>query len=201
MLISVIGVDGVGKSTLVHRLVMSLDSTIDCVALKIPLFANNAFIRYDYVLDEIEAHADSLAGHFRSELIALECLRFAVRDVEPAVSAGKLVICDRYIESCLLYLRARALPTPTIERVLQLTARPTLTILLKAEQGVRHRRLARLGESLTTRQWEMMELTAGLLEQHASDIGALVIDATQPVENVAEQAAAFVLSALHKHSG
>lgn len=105
LLITFCGLDGCGKTTLIHRLMADLEKDYDLFLTKQPTNAvRNAEIFRTYM--DCPDH-DAFDYRSLSLLAASDRLQHVNKVIEPEMMKGKIVICDRYFYSCLSNLRAR----------------------------------------------------------------------------------------------
>lgn len=112
--------------------------------------------------------------------------------IKPQVSAGKIVICDRYVDSSIVYQGyARGMGIDVIEAINDYATgglKPDLTILLQvsAEVGIKRKSDQQELDRLELQKLEFhQKVTAGyilLAEREAERI--LLIDATKPIEEI-----------------
>lgn len=134
-----------------------------------------------------------------SELLLMTAARIqhVKRIIRPAVAAGRIVLCDRFVGSTLAYQGAgRGLPTSVI-RDLHTTfvedVWPDLTVLMDVEArigiGRSQRRLTQI--AVDEGRFEALDLAfhervrASFLEQAAADADrTIIIDAARPLDSV-----------------
>ncbi|MCW2923716.1 MAG: dTMP kinase [Thermoleophilia bacterium] len=147
LLISFEGIDGCGKTTQLARLVDRLAAVrVKVLVVREPggtrLGEQVRGILLDPATGDIDPAAEALLyAASRAELVATV--------IEPALAAGQIVVCDRYVDSSLAYQGAgRGLG---IDRVLEanlLATRgrlPDLTVLVDLDPAVARTRLASTG--------------------------------------------------------
>ena len=112
--------------------------------------------------------------------------------IRPALEGGKVVICDRFAHSTLVYQGyGRGLDLPTVERVNNLATqnlKPDLTILLdiSPEQGLARKRAPKDRFELEDLSFHH-QVREGYLEIAAANSNCwLVIDATLPKRKIAK---------------
>ena len=106
LLITFCGLDGCGKSTMIHLLHRFLDSMgQDILLTKQP----TDFVRRSDIFRAYMDQPDHDAYDYRSLslLSASDRVQHTNRVIRPAVEAGMTVVSDRYFYSCLANLRAR----------------------------------------------------------------------------------------------
>jgi dTMP kinase len=142
-------------------------------------------------------------------LIAAARAQHVAQVIRPALAAGRVVVCDRYVGSTLAYQGAgRGLDLAAIRTIHALTTGdlwPDLTVLLDVDparalaRGVARLRAEKSGED----RFEALGLEfqrrvrQGFLDQAAAG-GHVVIDAAQAIEAVAAAVADAVLGFLRR---
>ena len=119
--------------------------------------------------------------------------------IEPALAAGRVVVCERYHDSTIAYQAfGRGLPRPRVRRLCELVGRwPDLTVLLDLPPAAA---LHRLGPRLDRLEAEgvslLSKVAAGYRRLAAREPGRfVVVDAARPQGEVA----AGLLTALAGH--
>jgi dTMP kinase len=197
------GIEGVGKTTQVTRLAEALSARgIAHAVTREPGGTPLAERIRDLVLT---AGAESLPD--TAELL----LMFAARSVhlhnfiEPALAAGRWVICDRFTDATYAYQGAgRALgaaSVATLEKLVQGTRRPDLTLLLDVPVRVgleRARSRKAAADRFETQRVDFFErVRSAYLERAAAEPGRIaLIDAAAGVDGVAAQ----IIAALRARS-
>ncbi|MGF1448390.1 MAG: dTMP kinase [Opitutales bacterium] len=145
MFITLEGPEGSGKSTQLQRLQTRLEAAgHTVVALREPGGTELG--------EAIRNLLKTRAMCAEAELLLFAASRAQlVREViEPALDAGKVVLCDRFLDSTTVYQgAARALPAESVERVSTVAAsdcRPSLTLVLDLPVAESFRRIEARGE-------------------------------------------------------
>jgi len=104
-LITVCGLDGCGKTTMLQRLIRDLEEEQDLFITKQP----TAAVRESAIFRNYMDCPDHSGFEYRSLslLAAGDRLQHVSHEIEPAMMQGKIVLSDRYFYSCLANLRAR----------------------------------------------------------------------------------------------
>lgn len=104
LLITVCGLDGCGKTTMLHRLIADLKKE-EVFVTKQPTPA----VRESEIFRTYMDSPDHDAFDYRSLslLAASDRLQHVNKVIEPAMKKGQVVLSDRYFYSCLANLRAR----------------------------------------------------------------------------------------------
>lgn len=143
-------------------------------------------------------------------LMAAARAQHVTETISPALEAGRIVVCDRFVDSSVAYQGyGRKLGAETIEDLNKLAvngAIPDLTILLDTPPAVglqRRTRSLKSKDRLDLQQQDFYErVYRGYLDlaknHHARYV---VIDATGSIEAVASQVWKIVKSALDKRNG
>ena len=120
------GIDGSGKTTQAKLLVEKLRLNFDSVYTAEPSDGKvGSFIRNSYLYGE-----NRLSGVIEALLFAADRVEHVENEVIPALSAGKIVVSDRYIYSSLAYQGAAGLNLEWIEQINQYSLRPDLGIFV-----------------------------------------------------------------------
>ena len=194
MLITVEGIDGAGKSTLVAGLADAL-RTHDPVVLREPGGAELSERLRALVKDP------AMAVGTRAEALIYAAARAQLVEekLRPLLDAGRIVLLDRFVDSSLAYQGAgRGLGVAAVRELNAFATgglAPDRTILLRIDAAAGRARLGARGEAEDRIErereafWETCanaydELVAGEPERW------IVIDAAQPPERVLEEALA-----------
>lgn len=105
MLITVCGLDGCGKTTMLKRLTKDLEEKHQVFITKQP----TDFVRKSEIFRTYTDSPHHAAYDYRSLslLCASDRLQHVNKVIEPEMAKGKIVLSDRYFYSCLANLRAR----------------------------------------------------------------------------------------------
>lgn len=187
------GIEGVGKTTQVARLSAALNSRgIAHVLTREPGGTPLAESIRQIVLT---AHEESLPP--TAELLLMFAARAVhlVNHIEPNLRAGRWVICDRFTDATYAYQgggrQLGAAPIRALERMIQGTRRPDLTILLDAPvDSALARAAARNAASVQDRfeceRGEFFERVRHVyLARAAAEPGRIaLVDATRSIDEV-----------------
>lgn len=105
LLITFCGLDGSGKSTMMKRLIADLDLDYSLFVTKQPTDAVRGSKIFRTYMDT-PCH-EAFDYRSLSLLAASDRLQHVNKVIEPQMSEGRIVLCDRYFYSCLANLRAR----------------------------------------------------------------------------------------------
>ena len=105
LLITVCGLDGCGKTTMMKRLLADLEKENKVFVTKQP----TNYVRESEIFRTYMDSPDHDAFDYRSLslLAASDRLQHVNKVIEPAMEKGQIVLSDRYFYSCLANLRAR----------------------------------------------------------------------------------------------
>ena len=193
--IAVEGGDGSGKGTLVAALVPALQREgFDVLATREP----GGTVEGQALRQLLLPAAASWEPWAELLLMAAARVQHVERVIRPAVSAGRIVVTDRYVGSTIAYQGAgRGLPIDAIRSLHSATVgdcRPGLTVLLDADPatGLRRSRARLAAVSADEGRFETLDLSfhkrvrASFLAQAEADPDAhIVVDAEQPADRVA----------------
>lgn len=111
ILITVCGLDGCGKTTMLRRLIRDLEEENVLFITKQPTCAVRESAIFRNYMDAPD-HSD-FDYRSLSLLAASDRLQHVNKVIEPAMMQGKIVVSDRYFYSCLANLRARGFKRDT----------------------------------------------------------------------------------------
>lgn len=194
--ISIEGPDGAGTTSVVKTLVAKLEAdgitdfmtTREPGGIKISEQIRNVIL--DVENTEMDARTEAL-------LFAAARRQHLVEKILPALEAGKLVICDRFVDSSLAYQGvARNIPTDLIWEINQFAIDnhlPDLTILIDvpAEIG-----LERINQAKGQRQYDRLDregvsfhnlVRDAFLSFEASSDRIVLVDGTQTIDEITEK--------------
>ena len=184
------GIEGVGKSTNIAHLTRALESRgISVLTTREPGGTPMA----ERIRDLVAEHGDEAMPDIAELLLVFAARALHVNNViEPALSAGTWVICDRFTDSSRAYQGGgRGLPQEDINQLAQWVhgdLRPDLTILLDAPVEVGMNRAGRRNEPdrFESEQSEFFERVRATYLQLAElePQRFVVVDATQDLDIV-----------------
>jgi dTMP kinase len=136
--VSLDGPGGAGKTTLVEHLHWWLTDRGHTVhATTEPSHAS---------LGELARHGtDAYHGHTLACLVAADRYHHLVAEIRPALAAGKIVLCDRYVASSYVLQRLDGVPLEFVEALNADADRPDLSIILTADPAATAARIAYRG--------------------------------------------------------
>lgn len=105
LLITVCGLDGCGKTTMMRRLIADLEKEYDVFVTKQPTNSVRESEIFRTYMDS--PNHDAFDYRSLSLLAASDRVQHVNKVVEPEMNEGKIVVSDRYFYSCLANLRAR----------------------------------------------------------------------------------------------
>ncbi|WP_280497203.1 dTMP kinase [Nocardia asiatica] len=137
-LVTIDGAGGVGKSTAGH-------ATVDYLRkVGIPAYATRQ--PSDTVLGGyIRAHADTYSGISLACLVAGDRHHQQATEIGPALEAGKVVLCDRYLPSSLVLQVLDGVPAEKVWQLNDGVRVPDVAVFLRADPDVIASRLAARG--------------------------------------------------------
>lgn len=184
------GVEGVGKSTNIEFITHYLEQRgIDYVLSREPGGTQLAEKIRELLLD---VHEEPMTELTELLLVFAARAQHIERVIEPALAAGKWVLCDRFTDATFAYQGAgRGLNTEIIEQLqamVQKSLRPDLTIILDLDPAIGMERAIKRGK-LDRFEQEQLSFFS-LVRQSYLDTAMAepdrcsVIDASQPLEEV-----------------
>jgi dTMP kinase len=185
------GGEATGKSTQARLLAERLGAVLTHQPGGTDLGATIRRLVLDPATVGLDARAEAL-------LMAADKAQHVAEIVQPALDAGRSVVCDRYVASSIVYQgHGRGLDLDELRRVLQFATRalePDLTLLLEVSD---HLVDARLGHERDRFESESSEFHARVRAGYRSLAEAdsqrwAIIDASGSVEEVAARVAAVV---------
>jgi dTMP kinase len=195
-LITVEGLDGAGKSTLIAGLVPRLrERGRDVEALREPGGVDVAERIRTLVKDP------QLIVHARAEALLYAAARAALVEerIRPALESGRWVLLDRFVDSSLAYQGAgRGLGVEAVAAINAFATgglRADRTLLLRVDPAERHRRLTGRGEAADRLEQEPDDFFATIAAAYDALAAAeperfAVLDASLPAESLVAAAVA-----------
>jgi dTMP kinase len=183
ILVTIDGPGGVGKSTAVQATagyLRTLGVPVHPTSQPSPS-ALGAFIR---------SHADEFHGLALACLVAGDRHHQQVTEIEPALAAGKVVLCDRYLPSSLVLQVLDGVPTDVVWQLNPNIRVPDLALFLRSDPALiearliergAHHRFERDPES-SAREREMFEDVAEVLRARAWPVQVIDCTGLQPTE-------------------
>lgn len=203
------GGEGAGKSTQIATLAAALREIGHDVVLTREPGGSPGAEAVRHVL--LSGAAEPFGPGMEAVLFAAARSDHVEQVIRPAVERGAIVLCDRFLDSSRVYQGVTGDLDPGFMRALEKVAingmRPDLTIILDLdpEEGLR-RAAARRGAEETADRFEKETLDIHRRRRQAFlDIAraepdrCVVVDASQPSDNVAEGVAEAVYGVLEKH--
>lgn len=201
MFITLDGVDGGGKSTQIGRLVVRLQAAgMEVVAVRDPGSTPAGEAIRGLLLDS------DLVMHRRSEALLYMAARAQLVEerIRPALAAGQVVVCDRFLLANVVYQSAAGGESPDLLWQLGEIAiagvRPDLTLLLDLPATTALSRLGRPADRMESRGLEYLEaVRQGFLDQVAkAGRSYAIIDAENDIEAIASQIWTIVATTLNQ---
>lgn len=197
ILITIDGPGGVGKSTVAHLVATALDDR--AIAVHSTVEPTRTPLG-----EHIRAGTETYRGMALACLVAGDRHHHLATEILPALRAGKVVVCDRYLPSSLVLQRLDGLDPEVIWQLNTGTYVPDVAVLLNAEHPVIAERLrARGAHSRFERQpgssraeSDLYHHAAAQLRSAGWPVMALVCTSRRP-ETIATS---IVTRVLHTHS-
>ncbi len=185
MLVVITGIDGAGKSTLASSVSHGLCSSGKVVHIVKPaLFANETYQRYREALDFL-ADSDEVFRHAKSQLILLETCSVAMSKVKPLLNSRNIVICDRYFEASIAYLKTRELCWLDLDLVARYLPQPDISIFVDVPVQIAAERLTLLHHDVDGKMLEFLaSMKEHLHEWAKASNGVHVLDGTLPIDHL-----------------
>lgn len=196
MFITIEGPEGSGKSTVANIIVRRLEQLgYDVVHTREPGGTPIAESIRNVILDKNNTNLDARA---EALLYAASRRQHLVEKVWPALKEGKIVICDRYLDSSLAYQGgARGLGVDNILNINMFATEgtfPDVTLLfdITPEEGLKriaanaNREVNRLDLEKIDFHHKVRQTFLELADKYKDRY--IIIDASKPLENVVEQA-------------
>jgi dTMP kinase len=193
--VAIDGPSGIGKSTITGLLAGQLTAGGCCVlATKeptaTPLGSLARFGTDDY-------HGLTLAC-----LVAADRYQHLEREIRPAIHAGQIVLCDRYLASSLVLQQLDGVPPAFVWQLNQYADRPDLCIILsgdptrarqRAEKRGLYSRFHRGGHATGVAEAALYAKIATDLAEHGFEVMTHNIDAQEPAQIAAALAPAVLV--------
>ena len=184
VLITLDGLGGAGKSTVIRRLQRHL------IAQGYAVHSTTEPSRAE--LGNIARHStDTYSGHALACLVAADRYHHLTTEIRPALAAGLIVLCDRYVASSYVLQHMDGVPIEYIEALNEAADIPSLAIILTADPAVTAHRIAQRGAhnrfetgiASSRTEAEFYHDTVRRLTKHGWPL--LVVDTTHtPIEQV-----------------
>jgi dTMP kinase len=177
LFISVDGPGGVGKSTVVDLIARAVDDRA------VPVRVTTEPTRTP-LGEQIRHGTDTYRGMALACLVAGDRHHHLAAEILPALRAGTVVICDRYLPSSLVLQRLDGITPDTVWQLNAGVYLPDIAVILNADPAVIATRLAaRGGHSRFERQPGASQAESDLYQQAASELHdrgwpMLTLDAT-----------------------
>ncbi|MEX2185892.1 MAG: dTMP kinase, partial [Pirellulales bacterium] len=184
------GIDGVGKSTQIERFVGWLrEGGREVVACRDP-----GSTPLGEAVRDILLHREEIPLASRAEMLLYMAARaqLVAEVIQPALAAGKTVVCDRYLLANVVYQgHAGGLDVDQlwqVGRIATANVEPALTFVLDMDSDAAAARLTGAADRLEKRGGDYRRrLRAGYLAEADRNERIVVIDAGGSIEEVAEQ--------------
>ncbi|GAA3808904.1 dTMP kinase [Sphaerisporangium flaviroseum] len=189
VLVALDGPGGAGKSSMTRQLFDALTGA------GLPVLATTEPSRTE--LGELARHGtDTYRGLAYACLIAADRYHHLDSEITPALQAGRLVLCDRYIASSLVLQRLDGVPLEFLRHLAAHVPPPDMQIILTADPGLLRQRLDERGThsryerdlSSCRREHELYAETARLLREDGVYLLHVDTSTVSPAELTAELA-------------
>ncbi|MFG2632190.1 dTMP kinase [Streptomyces sp. NPDC048473] len=176
-LVTLDGPSGVGKSTTIEALreEMATRGIVVRQTVEPSTSALGVFTRQN---------ADHIHGHALACLVTADRYAHIENEIQPALSAGDTVICDRYLASTLVLQQLDGVPLEFLLNLNEHVLMPDLAVILTASPGLIADRIARRGvqhrfhldPTMPVREVDLYAETAQTLT--AKNVKVLVLDSS-----------------------
>lgn len=129
-------------------------------------------------------HGKKLSPEVEALLFAADRFLHLESEVRPALAAGKIVVCDRYMYASFAYQGAQGVDSKWLREINQFAERPEIALYLDVPAEMGLSRIRRKKSVL-----ENLELQQRVREEYLKLVQAgelTLVDATQPIKKVGE---------------
>jgi dTMP kinase len=207
MFIVIDGIDGCGKSTQVKLLSdFFLKQGKPVITSK---WKDSAYVQKLFIGDLLKRFQDGtvrIPPEARTFLLAADISNRLESSIKPALTAGKIVIGDRYVYKVIAQGIARGLEKVWLEEIFAFAVEPNVKIFLDIDPGEAAKRILAYreisyyeaamdvmpGKDPKRNFIEFQTRVRGNLLAIAEEVGGLVIDASRPQEDQHEQLVAYL---------
>lgn len=134
MLISLEGIDGAGKTTQSSMLVNKLtDEGFNVICVRLPSKDTDITCEIREIVCKSRSSGEGMLTETEVALMLATFIETTEKDIKPSLEQGKIVVCDRYYDSTLVYQgRLGGADKSMIEKTFKdwLGIKPDLTLLL-----------------------------------------------------------------------
>lgn len=187
------GIDGSGTSTHMKRLANWLSGK------GIPVLTTSEPTRSGTGrLLRIALRDKSLPPAVDALLFAADRVEHSFRKIKPALKKGKVVICDRYVESSIAYQSVSDLPLEWVKTINQYALTPDLTIILDIAPEISLKRKSMYKPREKFETIPFLSKVRQIYISRAEENDFVVINAEGSIEDVQAQIRNLVSSLLEK---
>lgn len=198
-LIAICGFDGSGKTTQIERLATRLRARgRDVLVTRQPSdwYRNDPTVRHF-----LDSGGSSGEARILALLVAADRLRHIGEVVTPALSAGKVILCDRYVYASFVLFAERGLDPEFIGAINSGIPRPTLSLYLDVPPATLLHRIRTREDQRRKHEERSEAVIAGIVGRYLALEGYLErIDGTLPLDAVTDDIMARFDSACGSNS-
>ncbi len=196
LLITVCGIDGSGKSTLVQRLAAALSTEHTPVETMTPLRGDANFVaavrRLRANVAAHEARFAAASEQFLAAYFSFTLVNNVQQQVIPALEQGKTLICDRYLLSHRVNQMVLGNDLEPFTPLFQLCPKPDIAFFIDVSVTTALRRIAgRRQPGAFDYAW-FLEAARSAFQELAPQYGAISLDGEQNPETLVQQALAAI---------
>jgi len=189
------GIDGTGKSTQLDLLAQYLsDNNYPVITTREPTEG-----QYGLRIRELYINRDSISKEEELELFLDDRREHVEQLIQPALSEGKIILCDRYFLSTAAYQGAAGFDPQEILNRNSFAPDPDLALLFLATPELSIKRIANRGDTLNDfeRKDELQRVSELFLSLDKPYI--LQIDGSGTIETIHQEVVKSVMTLLHKY--
>jgi len=181
--VAIEGIDGAGKSTLIKELEKRLPNIH---ATKEPSGGPIGRLIKDWALKiQGDPYVDAL-------LFAADRLDHYRREIAPVLRNGKIVVCERYIESSIAYQGAAGVPIDFIEYINSLVPYPDLTFVLDIDPDLAIERIKGRGDVDKYEYRDFLSRVREIYLQRAKTKGYYILNANKPINEIVKEILIYI---------
>jgi len=194
VLISIEGIDGSGKTTIVELLSRKLEERgVKVYVTKEPSLSPIGRLIKEWALRE------SLHPAVDALLFAADRVHHFYSEIKPRIEEGFVVITERFKESSIVYQSLSGVEAEWVELINKYVPDPDLTVVIDVPPEVAISRLRRRGSLEKFENVDFLSRARELFLSRARERGYLVLSGVEDPEVSCEKLAELVLKALKQH--